>query len=136
MAAEPGPMLDSAEKLITTAQKLRETADEMDDRRWKAFQAGEISEKEFRNNVVRGTFLRNQLSEILLEATKSVIQGIQQDQSELETAMANAKKTIKTINDVKKALTVFATIIGLAEAIAIGSPQGIVAGMLAVKDAA
>jgi len=135
MATAQGSMLDSAEKLIASARKLREAADEMDDRRFKAFQAGEMSEKEFRNNVVRGTFLRNQISEILLEATKSVVQGIQEDQAELEKAIAKATKTIQTIADIKKALIVFATIVGLAEAIAAGSPQGIVEGLLAVKAA-
>ena len=128
------PMLDSEKKMIDTADLLRQSADDMATRRMKALKAGEIGVVEFRNNVVRENFLRNQTSEILLKAIDSVIGGIQGDQADLEKAIKQANETIKKIQAIKKALDVFAALIGLAESIALGKPQGIVDAFIVVKE--
>jgi len=127
--------LDTADKLISVAKALRDTANSMDARRWQEFSTGKMTEEEFRSSVARGSFLRRQIDEILVKAMKTVIDGVQEDQTALEDAIQKAKKAIKSIADIKKALTVFATVVGLAEAIAVGSPQGIVEGLLGVKSA-
>jgi hypothetical protein len=128
------PMLDSEKKMIDTADLLRQSADDMAIRRMKALKAGEIDVVEFRNNVVRENFLRNQVSEILLKAIDSVIGGIQGEQADLEKAIKKASETIKKIQAIKKALDVFAALVGLAESIALGKPQGILDAFMIVKD--
>lgn len=128
------PMLDSASKMVACAEALRDAADKMADRRMKALKAGEIDDDEFRNNVVREGFMRHQVSEILLKAMKMVVEGLQEEQSALESAIEQAKKTIQKIAQIRKALSVFATLIGLAESIALGKPQGILDALKAVKE--
>jgi hypothetical protein len=128
------PMLDSEKKMIDTADLLRQSADDMAIRRMKALKAGEIDVVEFRNNVVRENFLRNQVSEILLKAIDSVIAGIQGEQADLEKAIKKANETIKKIQTIKKALDVFAALVGLAESIALGKPQGILDAFMIVKE--
>lgn len=130
------PMLDSAKKMVDSAEALRAAADVMAQRRMEALLAKEIDEDEFRNNAARETFLRHQVSEILLRSMKQVIDGLGGEQAELEGAIKKAKQTIKKIAEIRKALRVFATLIGLAEAIALGKPQGILDAFKAVKDEA
>ena len=60
------PMLNSAKKMVDSAEALRAAADVMAQRRMEALLAKEIDEDEFRNNAVRETFLRHQVSEIVI----------------------------------------------------------------------
>jgi len=129
-------MLDNAKKLIQTADLLRQSADEMADRRAKDLADGTITDAQFRHNVVRENVLRNDVSEILLKAVKSAVAGIQGEQADLEEAIRSANQTIQRIDELKKALSVFASVIGLAEAIVLGKPGGILAAFKAVQKTA
>lgn len=129
------PMLDSAQKLVDCADALRALADKMADRRMQALVAGQIDSDEFRNNVQRESFLRHQVNAILLKSISSVISGVAEEQADLIAAIRKAQLTIKKIEEIQKALTVFASVIGLAEAIALGKPQGILVAFKAVKAA-
>ena len=130
------PMLNSAKKMIDSAEALRAAADVMAQRRMVALLAKEIDEDEFRNNAVRETFLRSQVSEIVVRSIKHAIEGLEGEQAELESAIDKAKQTIKKIAEIRKALRVFATLIGLAEAIVLGKPQGILDAFKTVKEEA
>jgi len=129
-------MLDSAKKLIKAADLLRGSADKMADRREAELRNGTISDEQFRSNVVREGVLRNDVSEIVLKAIKAAIDGVQGEQADLEAAIRKANETIEKIDELKKALSVFAAIIGLAESIVLGKPAGIVSAFKAVQKAA
>jgi hypothetical protein len=130
------PMLDSEKKMIACADLLRKSADQMAGRRMKALKADEITEEQFFENVADEGALRNHVSEIGMKAIKNVLADVQGEQADLEEAIKTANEAIKKIEKIKKALSVFAALIGLAEAIAVGKSKGILSAFKSVRTAA
>ena len=132
----PTPLLDDAAKLAQAAELLRRSADAMHDRRSELLAAGQLTTKQFRANVVAETELRGEVSEIVLAALKKVVKGATGSQEDLEGAIDDANAKIKTIDDIKKTLAIFASLIGLATAIATMRPAPIVAALKGLQAAA
>lgn len=129
------PMLNTSVKLLECADLLRRSADEMAARRQKELIGGHISLEEFRSNVAREMMLRNDVDEIVAKAISAVIEGVKGEQAELEKAIHHANKVLKEIANFKKVLAVFAALIGLADAVALGKPGTILTALNGVKKA-
>lgn len=131
-------MLDQPAELRRTAKMLSESADAMARVR-KAAMAAEpppITPGEFRLGILNENAMRDAVTHILLTAVDAAIKGIQGDQADLEQAIDEANAKIAKLNDIKKAFSVFASLIGLAHAIVVAQPTGILDALTALKDAA
>ena len=127
------PMLSDADKMIACADLLRESCDRMAARRLKAFLDGQIDEPEFRVSVADEGLVRQHVSEMVLQAIRMAIQGVEDEQEALEDAIRGANAAIRKIAEIRAALLVFAAVIGLSEAIALGKPAGILKAVKALK---
>jgi hypothetical protein len=124
-------MLGTKEELKKAANLLREAADKMATRRTEEFDKGAMSFEEFRFNVSRENLLRNDVAEMIVKAINAGIEGVKGEQADLEAAIVKADGIIEQIANLKKALSAFAALIGLAEAIVVGQPAAI---LVAFKD--
>ena len=128
-------MLDNAEKLNDTAELLRRSADRMHDRRRDAFMAAEMTVEQFQDNAAAEALLREHITDIFVAAIGSAVVGAETSQQDLERAINKANKQINEIQDLRRALGVFAALITLAGSIASLQPVAILGSLKAVKDA-
>jgi len=131
-------MLDQSEKMRAAAKLLSRSADAMADARNKAMASTPpaIRPGEFSLCILRENLMRDAVNKILLQAIDSAVKGVQGAQADLEQAIADATALIQKVANVMKALSVFASLIGLAESIIVGDPGGILTALGGVKDAA
>lgn len=131
-------MLEQPAKLRRAAKLLSQSADAMAEAR-KAALANDpptITPGDFKLSILHENSMRDALTTVLLQAIDSTIQGIQGSQADLEKAITEASDKISKLNDIKKAFAVFASLIGLAQAIVTASPGGIIDALSAVQQAA
>jgi autotransporter adhesin len=69
-------------------------------------------------------------------AIDSTIKDVQGDQAQLEKAIKDAGEKIRKIENFKKAISIFATLIGLAEAIVLRDPSAILTAFTKLKETA
>ncbi len=135
MPTTTNPFLDDAAKLAKAAELLRQSADAMHDRRQKLLATGAITAIEFRANVVTESELRTQVSEMVLAALAEVVIGGTDSQENLEDAIAAANAEIATLAEIRHGVAIFASLIGLAAAIAAMQPAPIATALVAVRGA-
>ncbi|OUM02000.1 hypothetical protein [Variovorax sp. JS1663] len=130
-------MLDESAKLQAAAQMLSASADEMAAARRAAMDASPptITSGEFSLSILRENLMRDAVTSILLKAISKSIEGVKGAQSELEAAIEEANAKIAKVQQIRKALGVFASLIGLAEAIVVAQPAGILSALKGVKEA-
>lgn len=135
--AKDNPMLDQPAELRKAAKLLSGSADVMAQARRAAMEKDPpaITQGEFRLSILRENAMRDAVTAILLMAIDSTVKGIQGSQAELEQAIVDASERIRRSESVKNAFTVFASLIGLAQAIVTGSPTGIIDALTEVKTA-
>jgi hypothetical protein len=80
--------------------------------------------------------MRDAVSTILLMAIDSTIKDVQGEQAQLERAISEAGEKIRKIESFKTAISIFATLIGLAEAIVLRDPGAILAACTTLKETA
>jgi len=131
-------MLDQPAELRKAAKLLSMSADAMAKARRAAMAADPptITPGEFEVSILHENFMRNAVTSILRTAIDGAIKGVQGSQADLEQAIEEANEKIEKLNDIKKAFSVFASVIGLAQAIVAGSPVGILDAFGALKEAA
>ena len=132
------PMLERPAELRKAAKMLSESADAMAGARRAAMNADPplITPGEFKLSILRENAMRDAVTTILLMAIDGTIKGIEGSQADLEQAIADASEKIRKVEAVKKAFSVFASLIGLAQAIVTGNPLGILDAFTEVKNAA
>jgi len=132
------PMLDQPAKLRKTAKMLSESADAMAEARRAAMNDDppSITPGEFQLSILRENAMRDAVTAILLVAIDGAINGIQASQTDLEQAIVDAAEKIRRIENIKKAFSVFASLIGLAQSIVTCSPSAILDALTEVKNAA
>lgn len=132
------PMLDKPAELRKAARLLSQAADAMAQARRAAMDADppSITPGEFKLSILRENAMRDAVTTILLMAIDGTIKGIQASQDELEQAIEEASEKIRKIENIRKAFSVFASLIGLAQAIVTGDPAGVLDAFDGVKQAA
>lgn len=132
------PMLARPAELRKAAKMLSEAADAMAEARRTAMNADPplITPGEFKLSILRENAMRDAVTTILLMAIDGTIKGIQGSQADLEQAIADASEKIRKIESIKKAFAVFASLIGLAQAIVTGNAVDILAAFTEVKSVA
>lgn len=135
--ARDNPMLDQPAELRRAAKLLSESADAMATARRAAMENDPpaITQGEFKLSILRENAMRDAVTAILLVAIDSTVKGIQGSQADLEQAIVEANEKIRRLESIKKAFTVFASLIGLAQAIVTASPSGILDALVEVKNA-
>ena len=130
-------MLDQPAELRKAAKMLSMSADAMAKTRRAAMDADPptITPGEFELSILHENTMRNAVTTILLKAIDGTIKGIQGSQTDLEQAIDDASEKIRKLDDIKKAFSVFASLIGLAHAIVTRSPTGILDAFSALKEA-
>ncbi|MEO8936676.1 MAG: hypothetical protein ABI277_09860 [Burkholderiaceae bacterium] len=126
-------MLDDADKMVRTANLLAASAGRMNDRRMTALADRSMDAIAFQANVVDELNLRAQVNAILLAAVDQVVCGAKGAQEDLETAIAQANDRLARIDDIGKALAVFASLLGLGIAVAALKPAPILTALKAVQ---
>jgi len=131
------PMLDQPMELRKAAKMLSASADTMAEARRAAMSADPplITPGEFKLSILHENAMRDAVTTILLMAIDGTIKGIQGSQADLEQAIADASEKIRKIESIKKTFSVFASLIGLAQAIVTGNPAGILDAFIEVKNA-
>lgn len=130
-------MLDQPAELRKAAKMLSMSADSMAEARKAAMAADPptITPGEFKLSILHENFMRDAVTTMLLTAIDGTIKGLQGSQADLEQAIDEASEKIRKLDDIKKAFSVFASLIGLAQAIVTGSPDGIFDAFTALKEA-
>ena len=131
-------MLDQPAELRKAAKLLSQSADAMAQARKDAManDPPTITPGEFKLSILHENSMRDAVTTVLLTAIDSTVRGIQGSQADLEQAITDASEKIRKLNDIKKAFAVFASLIGLAQAIVTASPTGILDAVSAVQQAA
>jgi hypothetical protein len=128
-------MLQTARDVQKAADLLTESADEMKQRRRKAFDNGELGAEQVMTNVAEEATLRENASLLLVKAIDFVLVGAQAPQADLEKAIKEANAKIAKMEQIKRALQIFAALITLGGAIVTGKPQAIVGAVKGLKEA-
>jgi hypothetical protein len=79
--------------------------------------------------------MRDAVTSMLLTAVDGTIEGIQGSQADLGAAIESANEKISKLDDIKEAFAVFASLIGLDQAIVTGNPGEVFGALIAVTDA-
>jgi hypothetical protein len=131
-------MFGKSAELRKTARLLSDAADAMAETRRTAMHRNPpgITLGESEHSILKENAMRDAVNKILLMAIESTIKDVQGDQTQLENAIKDAGEKIRKVENFKKAISVFATLIGLAEAIVLRDPSAILAAFTKLKDTA
>jgi hypothetical protein len=131
-------MFAKSAELRKTAKLLSDAADRMAEARRAAMRLHPpgITLGESEHSILKENAMRDAVTKILLMAVDSTIQDVQGDQAQLEKAIKDAGEKIGKIENFKKAIAIFTTLIGLAEAIVLRDPSAILTAFTNVKAAA
>ena len=131
-------MFRKSAELRKTAKLLDAAADAMADARREARDRRPpgITLGESEHSILKENAMRDAVNKILLMAIDSTIKDVQGDQAQLEKAIEDAGEKIRKIENFKKAISSFATLIGLAEAIVLRDPGAILSAFTKLKETA
>ncbi|HQQ69569.1 MAG TPA: hypothetical protein PLL92_04550 [Alicycliphilus sp.] len=131
-------MFGTSASLRKTAKLLSDTADAMAEARKTAMSLNPpgITLGEAEHSILKENAMRDAVNKILLMAIDSTIKEVTGDLAQLQNAIQEAGKQIRKIENFKKAISIFAVLIGLAEAIVLRDPSAILTAFTKLKDTA